>query len=163
MDKPTSLYRHYNDKGILLYVGIADDHHIRFQSHLKFSEWKDRISSVKIEKYPTRKAAADAEIVAIKSEHPLYNRHHQTKGSIGDVLRQVLKAIDYQELEDSIDDYNKTRCATYQADAYEEIVSLCKCLKIDFSASVEPQLTASAITDCPPDCNCLELEGEDYD
>ena len=96
----TSLYRHYNELGILLYVGISSDHHLRFQSHLKFAEWKDRIATVKIERFNTRDEAAAAEIAAIQTEEPLYNTHHQREGSVGHTLKRLLKQI---EMEDLID------------------------------------------------------------
>jgi len=64
----TALYRHFNAAGSLLYVGIADDHHVRFKAHLRFADWKDQIATVKIERFTTREEAHAAEVVAIRSE-----------------------------------------------------------------------------------------------
>lgn len=103
----TSLYRHYNDLGILLYVGISSDHHLRFQSHLKFSEWKDKIATVKIERFPTREEAAAAEIAAIQAEEPLFNTHHQREGSVGHTLKKLFRQFeieDREELEEECDE-----------------------------------------------------------
>lgn len=135
-----SLYRHYNANGILLYVGIAKDHHIRFRTHLKLSEWKNKIASITIEKFPTREAAFAAEIAAIQTEEPLYNSCHQRKGSKGDVLRKVMRAIDYQDVEDLVDDINETDDQEYREECLSQLRGLCAHLRIDFEEQIAPQI-----------------------
>jgi hypothetical protein len=69
----TELYRHYDDEGKLLYVGISLSTVSRLIDH-KESPWFGRISHIKIERFPTRKAALIAEQIAITMEGPEYNK-----------------------------------------------------------------------------------------
>tara|TARA_R110000803_G_C11804073_1_gene299800 strand:+ start:63 stop:554 length:492 start_codon:yes stop_codon:yes gene_type:complete len=68
----TALYRHF-DGDELLYVGISLNHVARLSQHNYASHWSDRINNVKIEHFPTREEAFDAETAAIQSEHPAFN------------------------------------------------------------------------------------------
>ena len=104
MNNTTALYRHFNEHGILLYVGISSDHHLRFQSHLKAAEWKERITKVTIERFSTREEAHAAEIAAIENEEPLWNKHHQRKGSIGHTLKWLLPALEQQDYEEWLEE-----------------------------------------------------------
>jgi hypothetical protein len=72
-DVETSLYRHFDRGGILLYVGIAIDPIKRLYSHSSVSHWYDQIDTIKIERYPSREAARAAELAAIRDEKPLHN------------------------------------------------------------------------------------------
>jgi hypothetical protein len=66
------LYRHFDKSGTLLYVGVSLTALIRLQGH-KRSAWFDDIVRVEIERFPTREAALNAEMGAIKSEGPKHN------------------------------------------------------------------------------------------
>jgi Glu-tRNA(Gln) amidotransferase subunit E-like FAD-binding protein len=136
----TSLYRHFNSNGVLLYVGVADEHHIRFRSHLKLSEWKDKIASVTIEKFDTREEATAAEIKAIQTEEPLYNSCHQRKDSRGYVLKKILRMMDHDEVEDLIDDINSTEDKEYQEECLKQLKELCAYLRIDFDTKIAPHI-----------------------
>lgn len=68
----TQLYRHFDDQGTLLYVGISFSAIIRLYQH-KSSHWFNSIANVTIENFPTREAAIDAEIMAIQTEEPRFN------------------------------------------------------------------------------------------
>jgi hypothetical protein len=140
----TSLYRHFNATGVLLYVGIATDHHIRFRSHLKLSEWKDKIATVTVERFSTRAEAEAAEVAAIQTEEPLYNSCHQRKGSRGDVLRWVFRQSDKDDLEDLIDDCNSDEPEDYRTECLESLKGLCEKLRIDFDATIAPRLVHEA-------------------
>jgi hypothetical protein len=72
-DVETSLYRHFDQDGTLLYVGIAIDPIKRLYSHSSVSHWYDQIETVKIKRYPSRYTALAAEVEAIRTEKPLYN------------------------------------------------------------------------------------------
>jgi len=72
----TALYRWFDEKDRLLYVGITDDLLWRVQSHILESSWMDYAARSTIVRYPTRKDAADAETAAIKAEQPLFNKVH---------------------------------------------------------------------------------------
>lgn len=69
----TYLYRHFDETGRLLYVGISLSFIARLTQHKDASHWAHAIRSVKAEVYPTRKEATEAETNAIQVEAPLYN------------------------------------------------------------------------------------------
>jgi len=70
---PTELYRHYDEAGELLYVGISLSTIYRLAQHKHNSKWFSKIATIKISRYPTREAALKAERSAIKSEKPKHN------------------------------------------------------------------------------------------
>lgn len=73
---PTALYRYFDVEGHLLYVGITGDLAVREVSHIRDSSWMDFAARATIERYPTRRAALDAERDAIEAEKPLFNVTH---------------------------------------------------------------------------------------
>lgn len=70
-----NLYRHFDDAGQLLYVGISLSALARLSSH-RSSPWFDSISVVKIETLSSRSEALIAERKAIINEKPLHNKIH---------------------------------------------------------------------------------------
>lgn len=77
MTEPTALYRHYNEAGELLYVGVSFDPLHRLKQHWGDQKcWVDDIANMTIERFPTRHEALQAEKNAIKKELPKYNITH---------------------------------------------------------------------------------------
>jgi hypothetical protein len=74
-----TLYRHFDSEGHLLYVGISLRAFARLCEHQSGAKWWLKIARVTIEQFGTRRAAEDAEVLAIKTELPLYNRAHKPK------------------------------------------------------------------------------------
>ena len=74
-----NLYRHFDENGVLLYVGISTSALKRLGEHERSAGWFKRIVKVTIVNFPTREAAADAELRAIKTEFPLHNVLHKIK------------------------------------------------------------------------------------
>jgi predicted GIY-YIG superfamily endonuclease len=72
-ETPTALYRLYNSKGKLLYVGITGNIKTRFATHAESKPWWPEVSRRTVEWHLTRDSAAEAEVKAIKRERPLYN------------------------------------------------------------------------------------------
>lgn len=72
----TSLYKHYDSTGKLLYVGIANNVIKRLGCHRHSSEWHDQIARIDVTHYPSRQSALNAEREAIKLENPPYNITH---------------------------------------------------------------------------------------
>jgi predicted GIY-YIG superfamily endonuclease len=70
----TWLYRHFDDAGVLLYVGITDDLAQRRREHEHSSDWFARVVETMTVRYPTRVAAVEAERMAIAFERPAFNR-----------------------------------------------------------------------------------------
>tara|TARA_R110000868_G_scaffold210464_1_gene460521 strand:- start:102 stop:656 length:555 start_codon:yes stop_codon:yes gene_type:complete len=75
------LYRHFDQNGLLLYVGISLSSLNRLGQHKDNSHWFESISRVEIENFETRKEAIEAEAKAIFAEKPKHNimrpRHNQ--------------------------------------------------------------------------------------
>lgn len=69
----THLYRHFDDAGKLLYVGISLNAAARLSQHMRAARWKGRIARVEIETHPSRTAALRAEAEAIVAERPPFN------------------------------------------------------------------------------------------
>jgi hypothetical protein len=70
--KPTALYRHFDDQGCLLYVGVSLNALQRLCDY-RSSRCFNRIARVEIDRFPARGAALTAELVAIHNERPEYN------------------------------------------------------------------------------------------
>jgi hypothetical protein len=69
----TSLYRHFNASGDLLYIGISACQISRLVYHKYTSQWYWDVTRIEIEYFDTRQAAEDAERAAIRKEKPRYN------------------------------------------------------------------------------------------
>lgn len=67
------LYRHFNDKNDLLYVGISSCPFKRTKNHSKTAKWFSSVSTIKIEKFDTKQEADNAETKAIFLENPKFN------------------------------------------------------------------------------------------
>ncbi len=76
MSGKTHLYRHFDSKGELLYIGVSYHAMYRMSQHKDSAKWFDEISVIKVEQYPTRKMAELAEKRAIKKENPKYNKKY---------------------------------------------------------------------------------------
>lgn len=73
---PTSLYKLYDRKSQLLYVGIAGNPGRRFQQHRGHKPWWGSVQTIKLRHFKTRAEAEVAEIRSIKNDRPLYNITH---------------------------------------------------------------------------------------
>jgi hypothetical protein len=74
---PHVLYRFYDDRGRLLYVGVAADFLVRWRKHRKRSWWP-QVARMEIAHYPDRPRVLAAERDAIRTERPLHNVQHNT-------------------------------------------------------------------------------------
>lgn len=73
----SELYRHFDEHGALLYVGISLSSAARLAQHKDHSQWFKEIKRVEIERYADRQMALLAEQEAIKKEQPKYNIRHK--------------------------------------------------------------------------------------
>lgn len=69
----TALYRHFDDEGALLYVGVSLHPIARMEQHGDAAGWFQFITRVEIEWHASRDAALAAEAQAITGERPLFN------------------------------------------------------------------------------------------
>jgi hypothetical protein len=67
-----AVYRMFNARGQLLYVGMSGELGIRIDRHDE-KRWFPEVATIRLEWFPTEAAARLAEQRAIRSEHPRYN------------------------------------------------------------------------------------------
>lgn len=75
MPQRTALYRYLADDGRPLYIGITGDVKQRGESH-RHSRWDQEAKSFTVEWHDSLDLALAAELYAIKTERPKYNRSH---------------------------------------------------------------------------------------
>ena len=75
------VYRQFNRKGKLLYVGSTSDVMRRTSEHSHHKDWFGEVDLITVEHYETREQAYWAEEIAIKNERPLYNVVHNGQRS----------------------------------------------------------------------------------
>lgn len=71
--KPHCVYRLFNHKNTLLYVGISWSAAARLSQHYHTKLWFTEVVTATLEWFPTLREAKIAETQAIKTECPLYN------------------------------------------------------------------------------------------
>lgn len=69
----TTLYRAYDDRDRLLYVGISDGEFIRLAQHAASAPWTVHAVKITLERHTMRADAEEAERVAILGEDPVWN------------------------------------------------------------------------------------------
>lgn len=72
----TALYRLRDGSGRLLYVGISSSPLRRWPEHAADKSWWPEVSQFSVEWCGSREQALAAEAVAIQTEQPAYNVHH---------------------------------------------------------------------------------------
>lgn len=72
-ERPTAVYRFFDDDEHLLYVGITFNLGGRFRAHERSSEWWPHQRSVRIVWRDTRAEALAEESAAIRTEKPIFN------------------------------------------------------------------------------------------
>ena len=68
------MYRFFDGQGRLLYIGATSCFPRRLREHARDKPWWDDVARIDIEHFSSLKAAQTAEVEAIKSEKPLYNK-----------------------------------------------------------------------------------------
>ena len=84
------LYRHFDAKGNLLYVGISLNAINRLLQHKEHADWFENIANVTIDKFESRELAIKAEILAIKTEKPIYNISHNKPAKNKQIVKPLL-------------------------------------------------------------------------
>lgn len=69
-----SLYRHFDEYGVLLYVGISINPLVRSESHKHLAPWFAAVRRIEIEVFPDMAEAREAERLAVQNEKPLHNK-----------------------------------------------------------------------------------------
>jgi predicted GIY-YIG superfamily endonuclease len=69
----TALYRLYDERGALLYVGISANLENRWAQHRRVQAWWPQVAATTTEWFDDRVDAAKAEAAAIRTENPIKN------------------------------------------------------------------------------------------
>lgn len=73
VSRPTTLYRYFDRRGALLYIGITTAGHARALGHWRTAKWWRRVATATFRHYRNESEARAAEAAAIYDELPLYN------------------------------------------------------------------------------------------
>lgn len=87
------LYRMYDTRGVLLYVGVTFNVPDRMRNHAREKFWWDDVYRITIERFDPAgdDTAEKAELQAIKEEHPLWNVAGRSSGAyVGTAMRQAV-------------------------------------------------------------------------
>jgi GIY-YIG catalytic domain len=71
--RSNTVYRFFNSKGDLLYVGVAGNPGLRLRAHAKTKSWWSEVATATFRHFATYEEAVAAEDAAIKTESPKYN------------------------------------------------------------------------------------------
>lgn len=83
---PTSVYRYFDQGGLLLYVGITARGIARQREHNADKEWWPFVARQEVDHFESREAAAKRERHLIRQFHPPFNKQHNPHH---DELRQI--------------------------------------------------------------------------
>jgi hypothetical protein len=92
MTSPTHLYRYFDERDYLLYVGISISAVQRMGQHASGAHWFKDAARVEIAAYASREAALATEARAILKEYPLHNIAGRRRRSKADLRSLQLKA-----------------------------------------------------------------------
>lgn len=70
------LYRWWDAQGNLLYIGKSMNVFGRIEQHRRNSRFFEEAATMTMERFPDALALGEAEVAAIRSEHPPYNVAH---------------------------------------------------------------------------------------
>jgi hypothetical protein len=101
-DKPTDLYRHYDADGRLLHVGISLSAFARLKQHKAGAQWVGNAVTMHTVTHSNRAAAREAEIEAIRSENPLWNKADRHEALAADVSARRTRARENYRLNAAI-------------------------------------------------------------
>ena len=90
-----ALYRHFDEREVLLYVGISDTPVDRTNSHARTSEWVQYADRAEVQWLPSRASAEASERYAIENEDPIFNRQY----AAGDVDQRIADYLHEREVE----------------------------------------------------------------
>jgi Nuclease subunit of the excinuclease complex len=93
------VYRAFDSSGRLLYVGCSVNVESRLRYHEQHSRWWLFHERVESEKFPTRALAAEAEAVAIATEHPRWNMQGRSDAHPDGKCNDIHRApwLDYEQ------------------------------------------------------------------
>lgn len=146
-----ALYRHFDEKGRLLYVGITNDPGRRWEQH-KDKNWWIHVRTTTIERYPDRRSVRDAERAAIESEKPWWNtamnpEMAERRSMIRDAAEVITSYWDEQHINpwylDGLKDSVRTAYETTFERAFKEVR---RAMELDEPyPAIEPEYDRSSV------------------
>lgn len=93
--KQYQLYRHFDDEGLLLYVGVSINPAARLSCHKYTSLWYPRIATITIERFQTKQSALNAEFNAMLFERPKFNKNGATANyeAVAEIMGTTLEQV----------------------------------------------------------------------
>lgn len=121
------LYRAFDAQGQLLYVGIGQQWQARLKKHRSTAPWYWSIEDFSVHWYPDRPSARAAELRALSTEGPLWNKDGNSSGGA------AVKAYDlerWQKNHSAVMDYysGKGLPARLEGEAYAAYLAEMECL-----------------------------------
>lgn len=98
----TAVYKHINEEGEVIYVGITNNIPSRTGVHSRNSYWFEQVERIEIEWCPTREQAFSLEELEIKKHRPKYNVVHNAPVEIeGQPYEGLVRSYDlsYRDVE----------------------------------------------------------------
>lgn len=83
------IYRAFDDRGRLLYVGCTSDVDARWDAHRRGSEWFPRATRRTISEPDSFDGARAGELQAILTEHPMFNMNEPCRGRVRSARSRV--------------------------------------------------------------------------
>lgn len=75
----TALYRLFDNRGALLYIGVSVSPEQRWMHHAEHKTWWPKVARIEFTWHPTRDEALRREMDAIRQERPRYNVQHNDR------------------------------------------------------------------------------------
>ena len=91
-DGPYRLYRYYDARNTLLYVGISGALAARDSGHISKSKWMQFTARSTVERHKTLESVKKAERSAIRAERPIFNKAYNSTPEAKERLRVYLEA-----------------------------------------------------------------------
>lgn len=73
MELPNFVYRLYGESNNLLYVGLTRNVGMRMSQHSMLKEWWPEVTRMEVDQFPSRREAAKAEVMQIRTLFPVHN------------------------------------------------------------------------------------------
>ncbi len=91
--KPTPgyVYRHFDEKGELLYIGVTKNIDRRNSEHKWLSDWFFKVKNITVQEYDCLYEAQKAEALAIASENPIVNGTKKIGGKTWRFKAELIK------------------------------------------------------------------------
>jgi hypothetical protein len=121
------LYRHFNNKDELLYVGISLSAIARLSQHHD-AEWFYQIARVEVQAFDDREAALRAEAFAINDEKPIFNKFRPRRPArTYDEIGQLIEDVRYEMWELLMDSTKQS----VERDNIDDVLTMCSEIEKD--------------------------------